>query len=141
MFKHTCSWRVNLLLYQHFTDKQKYFYVYSVFFFFFWFSKTVKSPYIPSNSVHRCTIEKNSFYFLRFPFISVNFSLYIIYTYIHIYTHIYISVCVCVYIYIHIYWWFANYLKSRCTSNFIYIIYIYIHTYIHLYICICIYNI
>ena len=26
--KHTCSWRVNLLYYEHWTDKQKYFYVY-----------------------------------------------------------------------------------------------------------------
>ena len=26
--KHTCSWRVNLLYYEYWTDKQKYFYVY-----------------------------------------------------------------------------------------------------------------
>ena len=28
LIKHTCSWRVNLLYYEHWTDKQKYFYVY-----------------------------------------------------------------------------------------------------------------
>ena len=27
MLKHTCSWRVNLLYYEHWTDKHKYFYV------------------------------------------------------------------------------------------------------------------
>ena len=29
LIKHTCSWRVNLLYYEHWTDKRKYFYVYS----------------------------------------------------------------------------------------------------------------
>ena len=27
LIKHTCSWRVNLLYYEHWTDKRKYFYV------------------------------------------------------------------------------------------------------------------
>ena len=27
LMKQTCSWRVNLLYYEHWTDKQKYFYV------------------------------------------------------------------------------------------------------------------
>ena len=30
LIKHTCSSRVNLLCYEHWTDKQKYFYVYLI---------------------------------------------------------------------------------------------------------------